>query len=58
MDAYIRGAMFQYPNPEVIRIWASYGDVNPTERRAKFREQLDKAGITSCHLYDLMQPSK
>lgn len=53
--SYVRGAMFQYPNPEVIRFWSVLRSVNPTERVPKFRSVLDAAGIKSCHLYDLMQ---
>ena len=55
INSYIRGAMFQYPNPEVIRFWSALGTANPADRMSKFRAVLDAAGIKSCRLYDLMQ---
>jgi len=53
-EAYIRGALFQYPNPDVIKMWVAFGDISPEDRRLRFRTELDKAGIGACHLYDLM----
>jgi hypothetical protein len=56
--AYVRGATFQYPNPEVIRFWDGLGEMSDYDRLAAFKRRLDDNGVASCRLYDYMSRRK
>jgi hypothetical protein len=54
LNQYVTGAMFQYPNAEVVKFWQSLGTVSPAERIPKIRSQLAAAKISSCPLADVL----
>ena len=54
ISAYIRGATFQYPNSQVVQFVESLGELRHEDARKAFRGELDKHGIGTCRLLDLL----
>ena len=50
----IKDALYKHPNGDLLALWTSIETADHDTRFQKILEEVDRAGLRSCHLLDLM----